>query len=111
MRTVLRSSYSTYYRRMLPPLLAVLELRCNNTAYRPIMDALELLGRYAEIDGKVGFYASTDRVPLDGVVPKAWREAVIDDRGRVERIPYELCTLIALRDGLVAAQGDLRRRR
>ena len=99
-RTVLRSSYSTYYRRMLPPLLAVLELRCNNTAYRPIMDALELLGRYAEIDGKVRFYASTDRVPLDAVVPKAWREAVIDDRGRVERIPYELCTLIALRDGL-----------
>jgi len=64
------------------------------------MDALELLGRYAEIDGKVRFYASTDRVPLDAVVPKAWREAVIDDRGRVERIPYELCTLIALRDGL-----------
>ena len=39
-------------------------------------------------------------MPLDAVVPKAWREAVIDDRGRVERIPYELCTLIALRDGL-----------
>ena len=75
-RTVLRSSYSTYSRRMLPPLLAVLALRCNNTAYRPIMDALELLGRYAEIDGKVRFYASTDRVPLDGVVPKAWRRTV-----------------------------------
>ena len=42
----------------------------------------------------------TDRVPLDGVVPKAWREAVVDDRGRVERIPYELCVLVALRDAL-----------
>ncbi|SLJ60856.1 Tn3 family transposase [Mycobacteroides abscessus] len=99
-RTVLRSSYSTYYRRMLPPLLAALEFRCNNTAYRPIMDALELLHRYAEIDGKVRFFAKTDRVPLDGVVPNAWREAVLDDRGRVERIPYELCALIALRDAL-----------
>jgi hypothetical protein len=54
-RTVLRSSYSTYYRRMLPPLLAALQFRCNNTAYRPIMDALELLHRYVGVDGKVRF--------------------------------------------------------
>lgn len=99
-RTVLRGSYSSYYRRMLPALLAALMFRCNNTAYRPIMEALELLARYAEIDGKVRFYAASDRVPLDGVVPKAWRDAVLDERGRVERIPYELCTLIALRDAL-----------
>jgi len=99
-RTVLRSSYSTYYRRMLPPLLAALEFRCNNTAYRPIMDALQLLGRYADVDGKVRFFARADRVPMDGVVPKAWREAVLDERAHVERIPYELCTLIALRDAL-----------
>jgi hypothetical protein len=36
-RTVLRSSYSNHYRRMLPQLLAALEFRCNNTAYRPVM--------------------------------------------------------------------------
>lgn len=99
-RTVLRSSYSSYYRRMLPPLLAALDFRCDNTAYRPIMDALDLLRRYADIDGKVRFYAETDRVPLQGVVPNAWGEAVVDDRGRIERIPYELCTLIALRDAI-----------
>ncbi|MCW4354111.1 Tn3 family transposase [Hoyosella sp. YIM 151337] len=99
-RTVLRSSYSTYYRRMLPPLLAALEFRCSNTAYRPVMDAVDLLARYASTDGKHRFCADTERVPLDGVVPKAWRDAVIDERGRVERIPYELCVLIALRDGL-----------
>jgi hypothetical protein len=39
-------------------------------------------------------------VPLDGVVPKGWRAAVVDERGRVERIPYELCVLVALRDAL-----------
>lgn len=33
-RTVLRSSYSNHYRLMLPQLLAALEFRCNNTAYR-----------------------------------------------------------------------------
>ncbi len=38
-RTVLRSSYSGHYRRGLPPLLAALQFRCNNAAYRPVMDA------------------------------------------------------------------------
>ncbi|ONM47892.1 MULTISPECIES: Tn3 family transposase [Nocardia] len=99
-RTVLRSSYSNHYRRMLPPLLAALDFRCNNTAYRPVMVAMELLQRYATIDGKVRFYDQHALVPLDGVVPKAWREAVVDDRDRVERIPYELCVLVALRDAL-----------
>ncbi|QGK70023.1 Tn3 family transposase [Allosaccharopolyspora coralli] len=99
-RTVLRASYSNHYRRMLPPLLAALDFRCNNTAYRPIMHALELLQRYRDVDGKVRFYASEESVPVDGVVPKAWREAVIDERGRIERIPYELCVLVSLREAL-----------
>jgi hypothetical protein len=99
-RTVLRGSYSNHYRRMLPPLLAALEFGCHNTAYRPVMQALALLARYAGVDGKTRFFADTDTVPIDGVVPRAWREAVVDDRGRVERIPYELCVLVALRDAL-----------
>lgn len=95
-RTVLHSSYSNHHRRMLPSL----DFRCTNTAYRPVMQALELLQRYAKVDGEVRFYAETDTVPLDNVVPKAWREPVVDERGRVERIPYELCVLVALRDAL-----------
>ena len=39
-RYQLRGSYSHYYRRMLAPLLAALEFRCNNNAYRPVMDAI-----------------------------------------------------------------------
>lgn len=39
-------------------------------------------------------------MPLDGAVPEQWRAAVVDDKGRVERIPYELCVLVALRDAL-----------
>ena len=68
-RTILRSSYSSYYRRMLPPLLATLGFRCNNTAYRPVMDAMKLLEKYAEVDGKTRFYDGADAVPMDGVVP------------------------------------------
>ena len=57
-RTVLRSSYSNHYRRMLPRLLAALDFRCNNTAYRPVMDAVGLLRRYAERE-RVQFYDET----------------------------------------------------
>ncbi|GIN04698.1 hypothetical protein Pve01_63560 [Planomonospora venezuelensis] len=99
-RTVLHSSYTHHYRRMLPPLLAALSFRCNNTAYRPVMDALDLLARYADVDGKQRFYAPADQPPIDGVVPAAWREAVADENGRIERVPYELCVLVALRDAI-----------
>lgn len=101
-RTVLRSSYSAHWRRMLSPLLRSLTLKCNNTAYRPVMDAIGLLERYVEQPLKEGaFFDPAETVPLDvRVVPEQWRAAVVDDKGRVERIPYELCVLVALRDAL-----------
>ncbi|MFF1481458.1 hypothetical protein ACFVYD_28585 [Streptomyces sp. NPDC058301] len=49
---------------------------------RPVMDALELLAKYADVDGKTRFYDAGDAVPMDGVVRKDWREAVVDDRAR-----------------------------
>ena len=98
-RKVLRSSYSNHYRRMLPAVLEALQFRCNNTAYRPLMEALELLRRYAHRE-RVIYYDPADRVPLDGVVRPEWREAVVDEQGRVERIPYELCVLTSLRDAI-----------
>ncbi len=99
-RKALRSSYSSYYRRMLPRLLGALQFRSNNSAHRPVIEALDLLGRYAERPGTVRYYATNETVPLAGVVPADWEAAVLDERGRVERIPYELCVLRALRDGL-----------
>ncbi len=104
-RVQLRSSYSHHYRQMLSKLLAALTFRSNNTAYRPVMDALDLLGRYAAAESKAQFYAAADRVPLDDVVPKDWRAAVVDeknqdDKSQVERIPYELCVLVVLRAAL-----------
>ncbi|WP_208870254.1 Tn3 family transposase [Streptomyces monomycini] len=99
-RTTLRSSYSSYYRKMLPPLLATLGFRCHNTAYRPVMNALALPAKYAEVDGKTRFYEAGETVPMDGVVRRDWHEAVVDERGRVERIPYELCVLVPLRDAI-----------
>ncbi|GGM74000.1 hypothetical protein GCM10012275_50890 [Longimycelium tulufanense] len=70
-RYQLRGSYSHYYRRMLGPLLGALTFRCNNTSYRPVMDAVELLGAYADRPSKVTVYDQGEKVPIDGVVPKA----------------------------------------
>lgn len=64
------------------------------------MDAMKLLKKYADVDGKTRFYDAGDDVPMDGVVRKDWREAVVEDMGKVERIPYELCVLVALRDAV-----------
>ncbi|SHI57768.1 Tn3 family transposase [Streptomyces sp. 3214.6] len=113
-RTTLRSSYSSYYRQMLPPLLNTLGFKCNNTAYRPVMDALKLLAKYTDVDGKTRFYDPADEVPMDGVVRKDRREAVVDGKGKgkAERIPYELCVLVALRDAIrrreIYIEGGLR---
>jgi hypothetical protein len=99
-RTVLRSSYSSHYRRMLPKLLAALEFRCNNTTYRPVMDALDLLRRYTDRPARDRFCDHSEKVPVEGVVPREWADAVVDDDSRVERIPYELCVLRSLREAI-----------
>ncbi|MDP8928388.1 MAG: hypothetical protein M3O70_07375, partial [Actinomycetota bacterium] len=72
-RTVLRSSYSSHYRRLLPPLLAALDVGSNNTAHRPLVDALALLRRYATRPGTVRFYHTDETVPLRRVVAAEWR--------------------------------------
>ncbi|MFI7642333.1 Tn3 family transposase [Nonomuraea sp. NPDC049400] len=97
-RIKLRGSYSRHYRRGLPKLLRALTFRCNNTAFRPVMDALKLLQRYA--DSEAVFYDRSELVPLEHVVPEDWQEAVVGERGRIERIPYELCALVALRKAI-----------
>jgi hypothetical protein len=97
---VLRASYSGHYRRMLPRLLEALEFRSNNAAHQPVVDALALLARYAGRPGAQRFYDRAERVPLERVVPAGWWDAVVDEHGKVERIPYELCVLKALREGL-----------
>ena len=48
--TVMRGSYGHHYRRMVPALLAVLTFHSNNAVYRPVIKALELLKKYADMD-------------------------------------------------------------
>ncbi len=99
---LMRNSYRSHYRRMIPKLLATLEFCSNNERHRPVIAALELVRRY--VDSKVRVYPIEENVPLDGVVKKSRLDAVLepDAQGnvRVNRINYELCVLQTLRERL-----------
>jgi TnpA family transposase len=99
--TAVRASYGSYYRRMMPKLLAALDFRSNNGAHRPLIEALERV-RAAEGEGRQ--YFSCDEVPIEGVVRPKWRDIIIEeapDGGtRINRINYEICILQTLREKL-----------
>ena len=102
LQAVIRGSYRSHYRRMLPVVLGALTFRSNNQDHRPVLDALDLVRRH--LDSKLRCYPLEESVPLDGVVPIAWRDAVIErdaqGRARINRITYEICALQALREQL-----------
>jgi TnpA family transposase len=102
LRAVIRNSYRGHYRRMVPRLLAALDFRSNNDRHRPVMEALDLVKRFAE--SKVRTFPPEEDVPLDGVVRGLWREAVVEQdaagQDRVNRITYEIAVLEALRERL-----------
>ena len=100
--TVVRNSFASHYRRMIPQLLEVLEFRSNNEIHRPVIEALELLKKYA--DSKARYYDSTEEIPIDGVLKAGAKEILMetDSEGneRINRINYEICVLQALRERL-----------
>ena len=102
LRTVIRTAYRAHYRRVVPELLAALDFHSNNTAYQPLIEALALVRRYA--DTALHTFPADEEVPLDGVVPALWRDAVVEEdhrgRPRVNRLTYELCVLETLREQL-----------
>ena len=100
--TVMRASFASHYRRMIPQLLSMLEFRSNNDIHRPVIGALELLKKYAL--SKAKYYDLGEDIPIDGVLKSGWKEIVIetDSNGleRINRINYEINVLKALRERL-----------
>lgn len=103
-QTTLKASYTNHYRRGLIELLDVLEFRSNNTAHRPVLDALDLVARHK--DGRSRYDPPGEHVPTHRVVVGDWSSLVFrtDGRGRgrerVVRSAYEICVFQALRDRL-----------
>ena len=99
-QTIMRGSYASHYRRMLPALLSVLEFRSNNMIWRPVLEAMALIARL-EAEGRRVVSAS---LAPAGSLPQKWRNTVIDAKGRLNVISYELCVLTQLRDCIRARE-------
>ena len=101
-QTRIRGAYRSHYRRMLAPLLSTLNFYSNNDHHRPVIEALALLLRYT--GRRIQYYPVDEKVPVKGVVPKAWHDAVIECNGRgerrINRLNYEICVLQALQKKL-----------
>ncbi len=99
---VMRASFAGHYRRMIPQLLELLEFRSNNDLHRPVIDALDLLKKYAS--SKARYYDSSEEIPIDGVLKAGAKEILMetDSNGneRINRINYEISVLKALRERL-----------
>lgn len=102
LRTVIRNSYKGHYRRMIPKLLETLEFFSNNDHHRPVIQALDLIKRYAGT--QLQFFPVDEEIPLDSVVRGLWRDAIVEKdaegHSRVNRITYEVAVLEALRTKL-----------
>ncbi|RKT82163.1 hypothetical protein SAMN05421805_11178 [Saccharopolyspora antimicrobica] len=104
-RAVLRGTYSACHQQLLRLLLASLEFRSREPGCWPLLAALgELVGEYTACWGRGRFYEAGHCAQLEDVVPPEWQSAVVDREGRVERIAYEFCVLVSLRDQLCTRQ-------
>ena len=100
-RTVLRSSYSAYYRKMLPRLLdAPWSFAATTPPTGPSWTRSSCSRATPSHPAREQVYPAAESVPIEGVVPREWRDAVIDEHGRVQRVEYELCVLRSLRDAI-----------
>lgn len=92
--TIIRSSYSSHYRRMVPRILDMLEFCSNNKAHHPVIEALELIKKYTTANAH--FFPKSDQVPLDGVIRPSWRQLVVEQEaskgngnGRISISPFD----------------------
>ena len=99
---IMRSSYASHYRRMVPEILNILEFRSNNNIHQPIIEALNIIKKYYNIN--THFFEEKEYIPISGIIKASMKDIIIekDDLGieRINRINYEIVTLQALRDKL-----------
>ncbi|WP_336788492.1 Tn3 family transposase [Paenibacillus sp. MMO-177] len=100
--TIIRASYGSHYRRMVPEILGILEFRSNNEVHRPVIRALELVKKYSDTGHH--YLPMSDEIPIDGVIRTVNKEIIVekDEKGqeRINRMNYEISVLQALREKL-----------
>tara|TARA_R110002050_G_scaffold64779_5_gene140807 strand:+ start:18428 stop:21322 length:2895 start_codon:yes stop_codon:yes gene_type:complete len=96
---LVRSSYSSHYRRMVPQILGSLTFRSNNDSHTPILDAIDWLLENPMPDPK--FSMANGSVPTADIIRPSFIKLVKGmGKGDMDRIDYEIAVLEALRKRL-----------
>jgi TnpA family transposase len=100
---LMHSKFVRHYRRMVPAILGALEFQ-SDQRYQPVIEALDVIRQTLRHRGR----HFKDLVPLQGIVPRGWRDRVIEEaegEKKVNRHYYELCTLHQLQRALKCREG------
>ncbi|MEN8237486.1 MAG: DUF4158 domain-containing protein [Pseudomonadota bacterium] len=89
------SSYKRHYRRMLKPVLEVLELCCNNPTHQPILKGLQIIKQH--LDSKSAYYPEECIFPIKDIMSEAEENIIQDNSGKIKRLDYEMVVLEILR--------------
>jgi TnpA family transposase len=95
---LVRSSYSSHYRRMVPKILGSLKFKSNNAVHAPILDAIDWL-----LDNPItGSKFSMDgSIPIADIIKPSFLDMVKGgSKDDMDRIDYEIAVLRALRKRL-----------
>jgi len=96
---LVRSSYSSHYRRMVPKILGSLTFRSNNDLHVPILDAIDWLLENPMPNSK--FSMDDGSVPKSDIIKPSFIQLVKGmGKGEMDRIDYEIAVLEALRKRL-----------
>lgn len=97
----IRKSYIYHYRRMIVPVLDLLEFYSHNLNDKLLIQALDHIKKHAKDSSP--FYPHTDAVPLKNVLQKNQKALVLEETAtgtKINRINYEIYVLKNLRDKL-----------
>ena len=97
-----RSSYTHHYRRMLFPILELIDFRSSNTQFQPIVEALETIK--SQLYSSSTLYPENITIPIEGAIKKSHEPIITDSKQekgqvikRINRVNYEMCVLRNLR--------------
>ncbi|MEL7144110.1 MAG: Tn3 family transposase [Cyanobacteria bacterium J06573_11] len=103
LQTKMRSSYTHYYRRLLPLILNALSFRSDSLNLQPLLAAIKLITDYTERPRKLP-YPENVEVPIDGVLSAEWQDVVMvtgkKGEPEIDRASYELGVLRTVREKL-----------
>ncbi|MBT4735558.1 MAG: Tn3 family transposase, partial [Candidatus Marinimicrobia bacterium] len=96
-----RRSFAHHYRRMLAPILELLQFNANNMHYNEMLEGIKLIQTH--LDSNCQYYPDNVDVPIDKVIKSTHHHLVIENSkqdARVNRLSYEMCLLRNLRSKL-----------